>query len=98
MTATELVIALFLSASCSMADITETKLGRDLYQITTYHCLTHEFKVWQRFCREGRGFYSRPFLIQEARTGESFYLNRFGEVMAGRYVEVGEVYMPACGA
>lgn len=98
MTATELIIALFLSMSCTMTSIDETTLNKDTYQVTTYRCVTHTFTVWQRFCHEGRGFYSRPFLINETHSGESFYLNRFGEVMAGVRVELAEVYIPACGA
>jgi len=97
-TATELIIALFLSMSCTMAEIDQTVLSKETYQVTTYRCVTHTFKVWQRFCKEGRGFYSRPFMIEETHTGETFYLSRFGEVMAGVRVELGEVYIPACGA
>lgn len=81
-----------------MTTIDQTDIGKETYQMTTYRCVTHTFKVWQRFCREGQGFYSRPFLIEETHSGESFYLNRFGEVMAGKRIELGEVYVPHCGA
>jgi len=81
-----------------MTAIDHTDIRKDTYQVTTYRCVTHTFKVWQRFCAEGRGFYSRPFMIEETHTGEGFYLNRFGEIMAGVRVELGEVYIPACGA
>lgn len=97
MTATELIIALFLSMSCTITAIDETVLSKETYQITSYRCTTQTFKVWQRFCHEGRGYYSRPFLITETHTGESFYLNRFGEIMAGIRIEIGEVYIPTCG-
>lgn len=98
MTATELIIALFLSMSCTMSAVDETVISKETYQVTTYRCVTHTFKVWQRFCNEGRGYYSRPFYITETHTGESFYLSRFGEIMAGVRVELDEVYVPACGA
>ena len=98
MTATEMIIALFLSMSCTMTEINETTLSKQTYQVTTYRCVIHTFKVWQRFCNEGRGYYSRPFLIIEDNSGESFYLSRFGEIMAGQRIELKEVYIPACGA
>lgn len=97
MNATELVIALFLSASCTMTDIQQTVLSKETYQVTSYRCLTHTFAVWQRFCKDGQGYFSRPFLITEKHTGESFYLSRFGEIMAGVHVEISEVYQPMCG-
>ena len=98
MTATELIIALFLSMSCSMSAIDQTVLSQETYQITTYRCVKHTFKVWQRFCNEGRGYYSRPFLVEETHSGESFYLGRFGDIMAGIHVSMSEVHVPACGA
>ena len=98
MTATELIIALFLSMSCTMTDIQQQDLSKQTYQVTTYRCVTHTFKVWQRFCNEGQGYYSRPFLIEETHTGEGFYLNQFGEIMAGQRVEMNQLYVPACGA
>lgn len=97
-TATELIIALFLSMSCTMASIDQTVLSKETFQVTTYRCVTHTFKVWQRFCKEGQGFYSRPFLIEETHSGQGFYLNRFGEIMAGQNVSMDTVYVPSCGA
>ena len=97
MTATELIVALFLSMSCTMGAIDQTILSHETYQVTTYRCVSHTFKVWQRFCNEGRGYYSRPFLIEETKTGQGFYLNRFGEIMAGQRVDMNQLYIPSCG-
>ena len=98
MNATELIVALFLSAGCYTLDVADTKVSGQSYRTATYRCLTHTFQTWQQWCPVGRGFYGRVFLIKEINTGEGFYLNRFGEVMGGIQVDVNEIYKPTCGA
>lgn len=98
MNATELIVSLFLTMSCYTTDVRETKIGADTFKVTAYNCITHTFTTWQRFCAEGHGFWGRVFMIREQTTGETFYVNRFGEIMAGQFVAVDEIYLPACGA
>jgi len=96
--ATELIIAIFFTAGCYVTDIQETRLSGQPFKVTSYRCAPHDFRTWQRWCAVGQGFWGRVFLIQESHTAEAFYLNRFGEVMAGSNVTIQDVYLPACGA
>lgn len=103
MDAIALVMALFLTASepCTELPARETVVGGETYRIQALRCGEATVKVWSYQCQARPGstpYWSRPFLLEEERTGEGLYLNRFAELQAGWHVALDDVYRPACGA
>jgi hypothetical protein len=100
MDAISLVMALFLNLNepCTALPAEESMIGGQDYRILRYDCGAKRFRIAQRLCREGRGFWGRPFLLQEEASQQGLYVNRFGEVMAGWHVAFDDVYFPACGS
>lgn len=104
-----LMVLLFLNgnALCEADPATLTKLGGQTYQVLQWTCGDKQFQVWQRWCPMNdppgvepsppRGYWSRPYYLEETRSGHGFYLNRFAEIHAGIHIDVEEIYRPPCG-
>lgn len=99
MDALEIIMALMLTLSehCTLLPDQQTRLGGENYRIEIYRCGETTIRRWSRHCAAGN-YWSRPFLLENARTGEGVYLNRFGALEAGWHVSLDDVYVPACGA
>jgi len=100
MDAIQLLMMLFLNLSepCTALPAQLQSIGRQNFQVMNYHCGGKDFKVWQRWCREGQGFWSRPFMLTEENTQEGIYMNQFGELVTGYHVTLDKIYIPRCGA
>ncbi len=67
MDAIQLLMAMFLNLSepCNaLPTLTEAIGGHD-FQVLRYTCGGKEFKIWSAWCPDGRGFWSRPFMLTE---------------------------------
>jgi len=100
MNAISLLVAMFLAGICDATPHIHRQDGQ-VFRVTTWACRGKpELAVWERRCpKEGhseeQGWWGRPFLLMR-EDGKGFYLNRFGEAMAGLHVDVDEVYIPSC--
>ena len=99
MDAIQLLMALFLNLNepCTAKPVELQRLSGQDYQILRYDCGAKRFKIWQRFCAEGQGYWGRPFFLEEENGQQGVYVNRFGEVQTGWHVSVVEIYVPRCG-
>lgn len=98
MNALELLMVVFLTHSCYLADISYTKIGGNNFKVSDYRCTPDVIQVWQRYCDQGAGYWGRPFVVKDATTGSGFYLDKFGGVNASQQVDLEDVRFPACGA
>lgn len=110
MDALQVLMALMLTFNepcTALPDARTTRGGRD-YKIETYRCGDAMVRLWSSWCRlpavagepraaRGEGYWSRPFLLEDERSGKGVYLNRFAELQVGWHVMIDEVYLPRCG-
>lgn len=92
-----MLLMLTVSEPCTALPDQQTRLGGETYRIEAYRCGEMTTRVWSRWCPEGQGFWSRPFLLEDQASGRGVYLNRFAELQAGWHVRLDEVYVPRCG-
>ena len=99
MDAIQLLMVLFLNLNepCTAKPAELQRFSGQEYQILRYDCGAKQFKIWQRFCPEGRGYWGRPFFLEEENEQQGVYVNRFGEVQTGWHVSVIETFVPRCG-
>ena len=99
MDAIQIMMALMLTLSepCFALPDEQTTLSGTTYRIERYHCGDALVKVWSRYCPDGHGHWSRPFLMEDERTGNGVYLDRFAGLNAGWHVLINDVYIPRCG-
>ena len=100
MTPIELLLTWFISfnAACLPAQYDITKLSGDTFKVVDWSCKAPvHLRVWYRWCVDGQGFWSRPFLMENTDTNEGFYMNKFGEIMWGYNPSLSDVYIPKCG-
>jgi len=92
-------LMLTLSEPCIALPDTVTQLGSETYRVERYRCGETSLVLWTRRCNEASPveYWTRPFLMENERTGEGIYLNRFAELQAGWHVKLDEIYQPACG-
>jgi hypothetical protein len=93
-----MALMLTLSEPCTPLPDDVTRLQGETYRVERYRCGETVIKVWARWCAEGRGFWSRPFLLEDDRTGHGVYLDRFAGLNASWHVQLDEVYIPRCGS
>ena len=105
-----LMIILFLDSGmteCNALPAEYQQIAGREYRILRWSCHGKDpdslrlFRVWEAYCDDGGGYWSRPFLLEERSTGYGFYMNRFGEIHGSHNAEklfTTEVYIPQCGA
>ncbi len=91
-------LMLTLSEPCTALPDQMTKIGGRDYRVESYRCGETKILVWSSWCPDGKGFWSRPFLMEDDRSGKGIYLNRFAELQTGWHVLLNDIYIPACGA
>ncbi len=88
--------------ACQAQPATVQRVGQQNFQVLHFTCGPKHFRVWQYWCAEGQGYWSRPFLLEETNVHRSgFYLNRFGEVHATPFTDpitTSDLYLPRCGS
>ncbi len=92
-----MTLMLTLSEPCTALPDEQTVLSGETYRIETYRCGETRVKVWSRYCPDGRGYWSRPFLLEDDHSGRGVYLGRFAELHTGWHVLINDVYIPRCG-
>lgn len=105
------MIALLINGNglCTAAREELRDLGGQTYRLQIWRCdgrideRMSEWRAWARQCpphaKPGEAtWWSRPFLLEEARTGAGFYMNRFAEIHAGHQVALDDTYYPDCGS
>ena len=99
MDAISLIMILFLNLNepCTALPADETRISGEDYQILRYACGSKNFRIWQRKCQEGQGYWGRPFFLVEENSQMGLYINRFGEIHTGFHVMLEETYLPHCG-
>jgi hypothetical protein len=95
----ELLIAFFITANpaCYAHKAEAQRIGRQEYQVLNWSCNEHSWQAWQRKCPDGN-YYSHVFYLQETRTQQSIYLDRFGGVVVAVVAQLEDMWIPACGA
>lgn len=100
MDAISLLVSIFLVGLCQPTPHVHHASGQ-VYRVTTWTCHNRpEIAVWERRCpKDGTdpdgGWWTRPFLLLR-EDGKGFYLNKFGEAIAGEHVDANDVYIPSC--
>jgi hypothetical protein len=95
-----LALVLQVNEPCTEMPPRVTDVGGETYRIQPLRCGDTTIRVWSYRCHvamSGETYWSRPFLMEDDRTGEGIYLNRFAELQAGWHVGLNELYRPACG-
>lgn len=100
MDAITLLMVLFLNLNepCTAKPVEEQRIGRQDFQLMRWDCGAKQFRIWSRKCREGQGYWGRPFFLEEVNSQQGLYMNRFGELHTGWHVSMDDVYFPACGS
>jgi len=93
-----MLLLLTLNEPCTALPDQQTDLQGQTYKIEPYRCGDAQVRVWSVWCAEARGYWSRPFLMEDEHSGKGVYLNRFAELQTGWHVALDEVYRPHCGA
>lgn len=95
-----MMMALFLNLNeaCTALPVEEQRIGLEAFQIVHYACGEKDFRIWSRRCKDGRPYWSRPFLLEETHSQQGFYLNQFAELQSGYHVQLSETYVPKCSA
>lgn len=95
----ELLITFFIATNpaCYAHPATTTRIGRQEYQILHWSCHEHSWDAWQRKCPDG-DYYGRIFYLQETRSQQAIYLDRFGSVQVAIGAQLEDMWVPACGA
>ena len=100
MDAISLLMVLFLNLNepCTAMPAELQHVSGQDYQILRYACGAKAYKIWQRKCNDGQGYWGRPFFLEEENSQQGLYVNRFGEVVTGYHVSITETYVPLCGS
>lgn len=100
MDAISLLMVLFLNLNepCTAMPAELQHFSGQDYQILRYTCGAKAYKIWQRKCNDGHGYWGRPFFLEEENSQQGLYVNRFGEVVTGYHVSITETYVPLCGS
>lgn len=99
MDAIQLLMVLFLNLNepCSAMPADDTRLSQQEYRQLRFDCGAKQFRIWSRRCRDGQGYWGRPFFLEEVNSQHGIYLNRFGELHTGWHVSLDDTYVPSCG-
>lgn len=91
-------VMLMVSEPCSWLPDEHMQISGMDVKVTRLWCGDAHIRAWQRWCPDGRGFWTWPFLMEEETSGKGVYLNEFAGLQTGWHVTMNEVYFPACGA
>ena len=99
MDAIQLLMMLFLNLNepCTALPVEEQRTSGQEYQQLRFDCGAKQFRIWSKKCRDGTGYYGRPFFLEELNSQQGLYMNRFGELHTGWHVSLEETYAPLCG-
>lgn len=99
MTPIELLIAMFITANpvCYAHQATYTQLGRIEYRQLNWSCNEQDWQAWARKCPDG-DYFGHIFYVQEKRTQQAIYMDRFGGVLISVGAQLEDMWVPGCGS
>lgn len=98
----QLIAFLNILVACSALATTEQVIGGQEFLIQHWRCNTTSHATlidgWRPWCKvNGYKYMGRPFFL-EFDGRQAYYLDQFGEVLAGEGALVSNAYHPPCGS